>query len=80
MRHLRAWFVRFGGFFRRDHSERALAAEMESHLQMHIEDNLGRGMSALKARREALMKLGGIELIWVALLGSVGVGREEGDR
>src|SRR5208283_2676601 len=34
---------------------------MESHLQLHMEDNLRAGMSAAQARREALMKLGGIE-------------------
>ena len=61
MRQLRAWFVRLGGFLRRKGSERDLATEMESHLQMHIEDNLRAGMSAEEARREALMKLGGIE-------------------
>ncbi len=61
MRQLRAWFVRLGGLFRRNRGERELAAEMESHLQMHIEDNLRAGMSAVEARREALVKLGGIE-------------------
>jgi macrolide transport system ATP-binding/permease protein len=61
MRQLRAWFVRLGGFFRRNRSDRELAAEMESHLQMHIEDNLLAGMSTAEARREALMKLGGVE-------------------
>jgi hypothetical protein len=39
--------------------EQELAAEMESHLQMHIEDNLRAGMSAEEARRQALIKLGG---------------------
>src|SRR5260370_18245089 len=34
---------------------------MESHLQMRIDDNLRAGMSTAEARREALMKLGGIE-------------------
>jgi predicted permease len=34
---------------------------MESHLQMHIEDNLRAGLSTTEARREALMKLGGVE-------------------
>ncbi len=34
---------------------------MESHLQLHIEDNLRAGMSPAQARREAIMKLGGIE-------------------
>jgi len=61
MRRLRSWFVRLGGFLHRNRSDRDLAAEMESHLQLHIEDNLRAGMSAAKARREALMKLGGIE-------------------
>src|SRR5260370_39563210 len=61
MRQLRAWFVRLVGFFRRNGSERDLAAEMDSHLQMHIEDNLRAGMSAAEARRQALIKLGGIE-------------------
>jgi predicted permease len=41
-------------------SDREIADELESHLQMHIEDNLRRGMSAQDARREALMKLGGV--------------------
>src|SRR5258708_859164 len=61
MRRLRSWFVRLGGFFRRNRSERELAAEMESHLHMHIEDNLRAGMSAAEARRQALIKLGGEE-------------------
>lgn len=34
---------------------------MESHLQMHFEDNLRAGMSATEARRNALIKLGGLE-------------------
>ena len=61
MRQLRAWFVRLGGLVCRNRSERNLVAEMESHLQMHIEDNLRAGMNPAQARREALMKLGGVE-------------------
>ena len=61
MRWLRALFVRFGGLFRKDPRERELADEMESHLQLHIEDNLRAGMSPAQARREAMMKLGGVE-------------------
>src|SRR6267378_2832292 len=61
MRPLRALFIRLGGLFGREHQERELAAEIESHLQMHIEDNLRAGMSAEEARRNALIKLGGIE-------------------
>src|SRR4029077_16706625 len=61
MRRLRGWLLRLGGLFGRERQERELAEEMESHLQMHIEDNLRAGMSAAEARREALMKLGGVE-------------------
>jgi putative ABC transport system permease protein len=61
MRRLRAWLLRLGEFFRNGQRERELAAELESHLQMHVEDNLRAGMTAAEARREALMKLGGVE-------------------
>ena len=61
MKWLRRLLLRLGEFFRKDQRNRELAAEMESHLQMHIEDNLRAGMSRTQARREALMKLGGVE-------------------
>src|SRR5580693_5053000 len=34
---------------------------MESHLQLHIEDNLRAGMNAEQARRQALIRFGGLE-------------------
>jgi len=61
MRRLRALFVRLSGLFHREPRERELADEMESHLQLHLEDNLRAGMSRTQARREAIMKLGGVE-------------------
>src|SRR6267378_6515107 len=61
MKWLRGWLLRLGGIFGRERQERDLATELESHLQMHIEDNLRAGMNAAEARREALMKLGGVE-------------------
>ncbi|MGB8476315.1 MAG: ABC transporter permease [Candidatus Acidiferrum sp.] len=61
MRRLRAWFYRLGGLFGKARREGDLSAELEGHLQLHIDDNLQRGMSPAQARREALMKLGGIE-------------------
>src|ERR1700680_2339713 len=61
MRRLRAWLWRISGLFRKERHDREFADEMASHLQMHIEDNLRTGMSSQEARRQALLKLGGIE-------------------
>src|ERR1700747_2284001 len=55
MRRMRACLLRYGAPFRKELRER------DSHLQMHIEDNLRAGMSPEDARREAYMKLGGVE-------------------
>jgi hypothetical protein len=49
------------GLFGNREREADLHAELESHLQMHIEDNLRSGMTPPQARREAILKLGGIE-------------------
>jgi macrolide transport system ATP-binding/permease protein len=59
MRKIRAWLLRFRGLFLKD--ERDFADELESHLQMHIDDNIRAGMSPEEARRVAVMKLGGID-------------------
>ena len=61
MRRLRALLLKFGGLFRRDRRDAELSSEIESHLQLHIEDNLRAGMNREEARRHALIKLGGIE-------------------
>ena len=58
---LRAWFARLGGLFRKERRDRELEAEMVSHLEMHIEDNVRAGMTPEEARRDALIKLGGVE-------------------
>jgi predicted permease len=60
MRALRAWLLRLWTTFRREHGDTELGEELASHLQMHIADNLRRGMNPQEARREALMKLGGV--------------------
>jgi hypothetical protein len=58
MRQIRAWLLRISGVFRKKRSEAELCAEIESHLQLHIEDNLRAGMTPEEARRVALMRLG----------------------
>ena len=61
MRRVRAFLLRLGGLFRKERRDRELAEEIESHLQLHIEDNLRAGMNPEEARRLALLKFGGIE-------------------
>jgi predicted permease len=63
MRQVRAWVLRLAGLFSTKHSEREIEAEIESHLNLHIEDNLRQGMTADEARRQALIRLGGVEQI-----------------
>jgi hypothetical protein len=58
---IRAWILRFGGLFNKRRKDRELEDEIESHLQMHIEDNLRLGMTPEEARSEAMIKLGGFE-------------------
>jgi putative ABC transport system permease protein len=58
---LRVWFLRLAGLFRKRRRDAEFAAELESNLQFHIEDNLRAGMSPEAARRDALLKLGGVE-------------------
>jgi predicted permease len=57
----RAALLRFTNLFRKQKLDRELSAELESHLQLHIEDNLRAGMSPSEARRQALLKLGGLQ-------------------
>lgn len=57
----RACFERLRGLFHKAQRDAEFAAELESHLQLHVEDNLRAGMTPEAARREALIKLGGLE-------------------
>jgi hypothetical protein len=63
MRWLRVWLLRLGGLFRRERHYQEFAREVESHLQLHIEDNLRSGMTPEEARRKALIKFGGINAV-----------------
>lgn len=58
---VRAWFARVSELFVKERRDRELDAEMASHLEMHVEDNVRAGMTPEEARRQALIKLGGVE-------------------
>jgi macrolide transport system ATP-binding/permease protein len=62
MRRLRAALARLTSFLSRDdRSSRAFEAELESHLQLHVDDNIRAGMTPVEARRQAILKLGGVD-------------------
>ncbi len=51
---------RVRAFFNKASLDNDLDAELASHLEFAIEDNLRRGMSPMEARRQALVRFGGI--------------------
>ena len=61
MKRLRAWLSRIAGLAGSPQRERALAAEIDSHIAMHVEDKMRAGLTAEQARREAILQLGGLE-------------------
>jgi predicted permease len=61
MRSIRAFFLRVSGLFNKSHIERDLTEEIESHLQMKVEDNIRSGMTLEEARRAAVIESGGLE-------------------
>src|SRR6185503_17668495 len=63
MRFIRASLLRLFGTLASSRRERELAEELESHLQLHIDDNIRAGMRPEEARRQALLKFGAMEAI-----------------
>ncbi len=61
MRAIRGFLLRARGLVHKGRKERELVEELESHLRMQIDENLGRGMTPEQARRAAILKSGGLE-------------------
>jgi predicted permease len=61
MRALRSLLARFASVFDIQHRDHDLADELDSHLAMHTQENLRLGMSPGEARRQAVLRLGGVE-------------------
>ena len=57
---LRAFLLRLRGVLLKSNPDPGISDELESHLQMQIDDNLRNGMSASEARRQALLRQGGL--------------------
>jgi predicted permease len=60
MKTLRSLWSRLTGFVRPGAREQDFADELQSHLDLHIDDNIRAGMTPAEARRHALAKLGGV--------------------
>ncbi len=63
MRTLRRFFKRLSSWARAQQDEERLQAEIEEHLAMQTDENLRAGLSPTEARRQALLKFGGVEAI-----------------
>ena len=60
---LRDSAVRLVNLFRRERIERELDAELQAYLELDVEENIRRGMAPKEARRTALARLGGVEVV-----------------
>jgi hypothetical protein len=58
---LREALRRLRSFFRKELLDRELDAEVASHLDFAIEENIARGMTPEEARRQALIRFGGVQ-------------------
>src|SRR3984893_2155928 len=58
---LRPFFHRVTSVFSREKLDHDLDAELAAHLELAIEENLQRGLSAEEARRQALIRFGGTQ-------------------
>jgi predicted permease len=53
-------FYRLSSFFRKEPLDQDLDEEMDSHLEFAVEDNIRRGMTPHEARRQAMIRFGGV--------------------
>lgn len=63
LRKIRAGAVRLAGVFRKFPRDREIDDELESHLQMLIEENAAAGLTPSEARRQALARFGGLDAV-----------------
>lgn len=63
MHRLRAFFIRVFALLPLRRTDDDLAAELEIHVAMHMEDGVRSGLSLEEARRQALVQLGGAEQV-----------------
>jgi predicted permease len=67
MRKLRAFTLRLRGLFQSRRANDDFAAELETHVALHIDEGIRAGLTPAEARRQALIQLGGAEQTHQAL-------------
>ena len=61
MANIREVFNRILSFFNKQQRDSDLDAELQSHIDLAVEENIGHGMSPEEARRRALIRFGGVQ-------------------
>jgi predicted permease len=72
MRNLRTLWLKVRAMLSRKDSDQELTDELESVVQMYVDDNLSAGMTPEEARRQALIRLGGVEQVRQAVRDQTG--------
>jgi predicted permease len=63
VRFLRRFFARLASFTTRRAQDERLREEIDGHIVLQTEENLRAGLSPIEARRQAMLKFGGVEAI-----------------
>src|SRR5687767_2859193 len=63
MRPLRAWMTRIAGMVQSRRRDREVHDELRAHVDFHVEENMRAGMLPDQAKRDALLKLGGVDQV-----------------
>jgi predicted permease len=61
MKSLRRFLARLGHFVTRQRNDERLREEIEEHIALQTAENLRAGLSPVEARRQAMLKFGGVE-------------------
>src|ERR1700674_4077864 len=73
MRTLRRFFRRLGSWTTTQQGDQRLLAEIEEHLALQTADNVRAGFSPIEARRQAVLKFGGVEAMKDSYRGQPGM-------
>jgi hypothetical protein len=67
MKSLRRFFARLAGLATRRAQDERLREEIEEHIALQTAENIRAGLSPVEARRQAMLKFGGVEAVRFAV-------------